>query len=200
MTLFDKPNNNYYQPNQKLNNFYEHNNNNFTSNQEIINLRNELNNKNQIIEQQKKTINDLQNKLSNLNMLNNNNQTLIKNLQNDINNKEQELLCLKNELNKINLNNNIKNNMNDKRDTFTIKFMSLPQDKILSITCSNTDSIAKCEEIFYNKYPEYKDINTYLTANGNAIKRFKTIEENKIKQDNAIIVNTLEESIINNNK
>ena len=56
-----------------------------------------------------------------------------------------------------------------------------------SFTYSN-DTIVKFEELFYNEYPEYKEHNTYLTVNGNPVKRFKTIEENGIKQGNAIIV------------
>ena len=37
--------------------------------------------------------------------------------------------------------------------------------------------------------PKYKEYNTYLTANGSTVKRFKTIEENKIKKGNTIIIN-----------
>ena len=80
-------------------------------------------------------------------------------------------------------------NMIDRNKTLAINFMSVSHDKIYPISCSNNDTIVKCEEIFYNEYPEYKDYNTYLTANGNPIKRFKTLEENGIKQGCAIIVN-----------
>ena len=80
-------------------------------------------------------------------------------------------------------------NTNDRSKTLAINFMSVSHDKIYPISCSNNDTIVKCEEIFYNEYPEYKDYNTYLTANGNPIKRFKTLEENGIKQGCAIIVN-----------
>ena len=82
--------------------------------------------------------------------------------------------------------------MIDREKIFGITFMSVSHDKIYPIICSNTDTIVKCEEIFYNEYPEYKEYNTYLTANGNIIKRFKTIEENGIKQGMAIIVNIYE--------
>ena len=43
------------------------------------------------------------------------------------------------------------------------------------------------------KYTQYKDYNTYLTVNGNVIKRFKTIDENKIKDGNTIIINIYDE-------
>ena len=143
-----------------------------------------------MIEQQNLIINNLQNQLNNLNIVNNNNQSLIQNLKNDINNKEQELLSLKNELNikKEELNKIKSNNMVDKGQIFSINFMSVSHDKIFPISCSSNDTIVKFEELFYNEYPEYKDHNTYLTVNGRPVKRFKTIEENGIKQGNAIIV------------
>ena len=132
----------------------------------------------------------MQNQLNNLNIFNNNNQSLIQNLKNDISKKEKELLSLKNELNikKEELNKIKSNNMVDKGQIFSINFMSVSHDKIFPISCSSNDTIVKFEELFYNEYPEYKDHNTYLTVNGRSVKRFKTIEENGIKQGNAIIV------------
>ena len=178
------------------------NNNNYNSdlNQEILNLKNELNYKNQIIEQQNKTIINLQNQLNDLNVLNNNNQSIIQNLQNNINNKEQELKSLKYKFNNINeelsqlklkYNNTV--NQNENEITFAINFMSVDQDILYTITCKTIDTIVKLEEQLYNEFPKYKDYNTYLTVNGNLIKRFKTVEENEIKKGNAIIVNVYEE-------
>ena len=132
----------------------------------------------------------MQNQLNNLNIFNNNNQSLIQNLKNDISKKEKKLLSLKNELNikKEELNKIKSNNMVDKGQIFSINFMSVSHDKIFPISCSSNDTIVKFEELFYNEYPEYKDHNTYLTVNGKSVKRFKTIGENGIKQGNAIIV------------
>ena len=61
------------------------------------------------------------------------------------------------------------------------------------MACKNTDIIARLEEKLYNEYPKYKDYNTYLTVNGNVIKRFKTLDENGIKNGNSIIVNIYDE-------
>ena len=104
-------------------------------------------------------------------------------------------MSLKNELNiKIEELNKIKlKGMIDKGQIFSINFMSASHDKIFPISCSSNDTLVKLEEIFYNEYPEYKEHNTYLTANGNPVKRFKTIEENGIKQGNAIIVDVNDE-------
>ena len=198
--MVSKNKENFLNNNNHFNNNYQQNYNNFTYNQEIINLKNELYNKNQIIEQLKIQINNLQNQLSYLNNINNNNQLSIQNLQNNINIKDQEIFQLKNKLNikidklnKLKLNNNNINNMIDRSKTLAINFMSVNHDKIFPIFCLNSDSIVKCEEIFYNEYPEYKENDTYLTANGKKIKRFKTLEENGIKQGTAIIVNTFDE-------
>ena len=183
--------------NQFNNNLFNHNqfNNNYQqnfNNQEIIYLKNELNNKNQIIEQLNIQINNLQNQL---NDINNNNKLSIQNLQYNINIKDQEIFNLKNkieELNKFKINNYKLPNMIDIEQTLAINFMSLNHDKILPITCLKNETLVKYEEIFYNEYPEYKEYNTYLTANGKQIKRFKTIKENGIKKGSSIIVNIYE--------
>ena len=57
------------------------------------------------------------------------------------------------------------------------------------MACKNTDIISRLEEKLYNEYPQYKEYNTYLTVNGNLIKRFKTLDENGIKDGNIILVN-----------
>ena len=97
--------------------------------------------------------------------------------------------------------NNLKNNY-DKNEITNIKsgekiiaifFTSTHQDIHRPISCKSTDVFVKIEEKIYNEYPKYKDYNTYLTVNGNAIKRFKTLEENGIEDGNIIIVNIYDE-------
>ena len=108
---------------------------------------------------------------------------------------EEIIISLNSKINK--LENNI-----DKDKVTTLKsgeeivalfFTSEKQDIHRPISCKNTDTFAKIEEKIYNEYPKYKDYNTYLTVNGNVIKRFKTIDENKIKDGNTIIINIYEE-------
>ena len=57
------------------------------------------------------------------------------------------------------------------------------------IPCKNTNTFVKIEEELYKEYPEYKDVNTYFTVNGFEIKRFKSIQENNIKNKDKIILN-----------
>ena len=70
-----------------------------------------------------------------------------------------------------------------------IHFISTDEKVNLALPCKNTDIFAKLEEQLYNEYPEYKDINTYFTVCGNMVKSFKTLEENKIKKSDSIILN-----------
>jgi len=78
-------------------------------------------------------------------------------------------------------------------ETMAIFFTFINQDIHRPISCKNIDTFVKIEEKIYNEYPKYKDYNTYLTVNGNVIKRFKTLEENGIEDGNTVIVNIYEE-------
>ena len=60
------------------------------------------------------------------------------------------------------------------------------------MSCKNSDLISRLEEELYSEYQEYKEYNTFLTVNGNLVKRFKTVGENKIKKGDAILVNIYE--------
>ena len=74
-----------------------------------------------------------------------------------------------------------------------VNFSSVNQEIFKPIACKNTDIISRLEEKFYNEYPKYKDYNTYLTVNGNLIKRFKSLDENGIKDGDSIIVGLYDE-------
>ena len=181
----------------KQNNNNDNNFNNSVLNNEIINLKNDLNYKDKIIEFQNLTIKNLQKQINDLNTLNDNKQSFIINLENN-----QELRTLKNkskdlneELSKLNLkkdNKNNKNNIDDNEITIAINFISSDQEINYHISCKINDTIAKLEEQLYNEYPKYKDYDTFLTTNGKIVKRLKTIEENEITNDNTILINIYE--------
>ena len=84
-------------------------------------------------------------------------------------------------------NNNF--TLNEKKKTMVINFMTIDQSFIKTIPCKSGDILVYLEEKIYNEYPQYKEYNTYLTVNGKNVKRFKTIEENGIRDSNSIIVN-----------
>lgn len=62
----------------------------------------------------------------------------------------------------------------------------------IAIPCLITDTFVRIEEILYDQYPEYKDNNTYFTVNGGTVKRFKTIQENNIKNYDKVLLNLYE--------
>ena len=75
---------------------------------------------------------------------------------------------------------------------FAVNFLSMDQKIHYPISCKSSDLISRLEEEIYNEYEEYKDYNTFLTVNGNLVKRFRTVGENKIKKGDAILVNIYE--------
>ena len=113
----------------------------------------------------------------------------INELEKIINIKNNELNNLKSKLN----NDNSIDSINPGERIIAISFVSSSQDFHLPMPCKNTEIIARLEEKLYNEYPKYKDCHTYLTVNGTVIKRFKTIDENGIKNGNTIIVNIYDE-------
>ena len=124
---------------------------------------------------------------------------------NDINKKENSLQI---ELNKKaieieNLKAQIKNlkskklqanleYINPGEKILAIQFNSIDQKVNKAIACKNTDVFVRIEEILYEDYPEYKDVNTYFTVGGKIIKRFKSIQENDIKYSDIILLNIYE--------
>ncbi len=175
------PNNNYKSFNNQLND-------------EIANLKNELKIKDQKIKEQNSLINDLKNQL---NIINNNSQVdwtkIIEQKEKEIKVLKEELLNKKNEISdlKESLNNN-SNSILQGGKPFAISFESVDSKIKYPIICTSNTIISRLEEEIYNEYPEYKELNTYLTCNGLFVKRFKTINENGIKKGNSIIVNIYE--------
>ena len=111
----------------------------------------------------------------------------IKDLEKLINEKDKQFNNLKKKE-----NNELISIINPGEEVLAINFTSTEQDINYPMACKNTTLISRLEEKLYNKYPKYKDFQTYLTVNGNVVNRFKTVEENGIKNGNSIIVNKFE--------
>ena len=62
-----------------------------------------------------------------------------------------------------------------------------------SLVCKNTDIFISQEERLYESYPQYKNEDTYFEANGKRIKRFKTLDENGIKNNDVICMFVIEQ-------
>ena len=118
----------------------------------------------------------------------------------------------------INLNNNINNNINKDRLNELLeeirtkdKIISnypmqlLEGEKLISLIvestdqkvhysciCKNTDKFNKIENILYEAYPEYKKSENNFFVNGNKINKYKSLDFNKIKNNDIIMLKKLE--------
>ena len=163
---------------------------NFNSNEFLVKQLNEEKNKNKKLinelNNEKKKVKELTNKIKELekNFSNNNNINRINELEKIINKKDKEIKNLQLKFEK----NDLINTKLDEGDIIAVNFTSTNGDINFPIACKPTNIIARLEEKIYNEYPEYKDYQTYLMSNEEILKRFKTIEENGIKNGNQIMV------------
>ena len=131
-----------------------------------------------------------------LNLEKNNNKALkIENKKlNDIINSMKLILELQN----YKSNNNLKISNSYFNDLI---LPALPGEKIMTLifnsqgiqyvcnyglACKNTNLFVRLEEILNNNFPELKKHDTYFMVNTRRIKRFLTLEENKIKNNDMI--------------
>ena len=70
----------------------------------------------------------------------------------------------------------------------SIIFISFDQNVITSFICKNTDIFNALENKFYEKYSEYKSLDNIFTLNGRKIKKNKSLDENKIKNNDIITI------------
>jgi len=119
----------------------------------------------------------------------NDNDNEISFLKSALNKKNSDINNLNEQINSLRLNYDFNNQQVRRSDILTIQFKSVDQKVDIAFSCQSADTFVRIEEMLYNQYPELKEYNTYFTVNGNAIKRFKTIQENKIKNFDKILLN-----------
>ena len=71
----------------------------------------------------------------------------------------------------------------------SVIFSSFDEKIHYSVICKNTEKFNRLEEKLYDDYPEYSETENYFTANGIIISKFKSLEQNKIKNSDVIILN-----------
>ena len=171
---------------------YYNSNINSNVNDENKKLIDELNRCRKENDELKNQINLLNNELAEAkkiisNIKNNNQQNNNIDINHAINNLN-EIIKMKDNL--INdLKNQLKNKGNknvDFNDIMVVNFISLDQRINCGIKCLKTDTFAEVEEKLYQKYEEYREINNNFTVNGNIVLRFKTINDNHIKDGDKI--------------
>ena len=120
----------------------------------------------------------------------------IKSLEKEINNKNEELkkYLYLNDIDNSDLNQNMIISKQSGEKIISVLFMTMGNQDIFnySMPCRTTDLFVKLEEKLYNEFPKYKDYETYFQVNVRRIKRFKTIEENKIKSNDIISMFVIE--------
>ena len=131
-------------------------------------------------------------------ILNNDNNSLkekIKILENNLKAKNNELQNLLSKNNNNNIINYKITSINPGEEILAINFVSNGVKDICNynLICKNTDLFVRLEERLYQDFPDFKNYETYFEVNTRRIKRFKTIEENNIKNNDIINVFRIEE-------
>ena len=85
--------------------------------------------------------------------------------------------------------NSIKS-LNTQEKILAVNFVSMGVSDIghYNIICKNVDLFVKLEFQLYKDYPKFKDYDTFFMVNGKKIKRFKTMDENNIKNNDVISI------------
>ena len=78
-------------------------------------------------------------------------------------------------------------------DLITVKFQSFDLKISYSINCKSTDNFSKLEHLLYEEYPKYRETENYFLCNGIKINKNKTVEENKIRNNDTIVLAQLED-------
>ena len=193
---------NYKKKNSTINNSLMNNNNQlFQSNNSFY--------ESQITELKKQLIDE---KNKNKKLLDEN--TYLKGTINNLNLKiekmrknEEKIKILENEIFKKNLEiqnyqSNLNNNKNEYLITsikpgekiFTINFVSMGNQDIghYSLACKNTDIFVRLEEKLYNDFPQFKDFETFFEVRGRRIKRFKSMDDNHIRNNDVLNIFTID--------
>ena len=76
-------------------------------------------------------------------------------------------------------------------DLLSIRFISTDQQLNYSIICKNTDEFHKIEGKLYKEFPKYSENENYFLLNGKKINRYKTLEQNGVKNGDTIMLNEI---------
>ena len=132
--------------------------------------------------------NQLQNNFQNSNNIQNNNSNdkqidLLKQKENEINDLKQKIIDLEEKIKRYPF-------ILEKNEyLMTIIFYSKDQKIHYSMICKNIDTINKLEEKLYEKYPFLSESENNFECNGNVLDKIKSLENNKIKNGDIILLN-----------
>jgi len=75
----------------------------------------------------------------------------------------------------------------------TIKFISIDQTINFETFAKKNDYFSKIETSLYEKFPKYKDTENYFLVNGKKLNKHRTLEENKIKDNDILTLGVFDE-------
>ena len=79
-----------------------------------------------------------------------------------------------------------------------IIFQSLDQKVHYQMICKNTDTINELVGKLYAEYPELSKSENYFFGDGKIINKYASLEKNKIKNGDIILVNKIDSSMLSN--
>ena len=71
-------------------------------------------------------------------------------------------------------------------------FISVDQKVHLPVICKSTDVFTRLEKLVYDEYPEFGEKDNYFMVHGQKINKYKTLEFNKIKNNDIITLKEFE--------
>ena len=93
------------------------------------------------------------------------------------------------------MNNGQNRNFVDVNDIISVNFVSANLNINYNIRCSKTTKFEKCKQKLLEKFPELKNNKLFFLANRIKIDESKTMDENKIKSGNIILINFFAEYV-----
>ena len=172
--------------------------NEIINNNEMNNLRKELEDEKKKNKKLQDTINNLNNTINQLKQEHNTDIQKYKKEVTKLIEKNKELEKLLEEKNKE-INDYIfkLSNSSNNEQLFSVKtgdkiiavlFMTQGSQDIFNyaMACKTSDLFVRLEERLYHDFPKYRNYETFFMVNTRRIFRFKTLEENKIKNNNII--------------
>lgn len=142
-------------------------------------LKDKINKLNKKIEEQNTEIQELKYKIT---MIKSENMKKMNDLMDIIDKKDKEIAVLKH-----NDPSKIKKNVINPSEVICVNFFSFDQ-RIMnySIPCTGNTVFVKLEEKLYKDFPEFRERRNEFLCNGRTVSRFKTINENKIRNNDVV--------------
>ena len=152
---------------------------------QVSELNQKIYEKDKLIEDLKKKIKKLKNDKKTLqedtNIISNKNQII--NLMTELKEKSTELKEIKRIL---------PFDLNPGEKLMCVIFISVDQKVHLPVICKNTDIFTRLEKLVYDEYPEFGETDNYFMVHGQKINKYKTLDYNKIKNNDIITLKEFE--------